>query len=175
MRMKRFSRLRYVLLGLTTGMLLCLIAYVSVAGTPAKRGSDITSVKVVDGYSSGTSSGSYVNVSGATEKVLVRQGEQAILIANFTASSRCRGDSDVCALRIMVDGVEAQPAAGDIVYGFAFDSAEVNDGFESHATHRSLGPLPPGSYRVKVQIAVQDPDTDLDLGYWSLIIERVEV
>lgn len=175
--MKRFSRLRYVLLGLATGVLLCVGAYLSVAGTTAKRGSDISRVKVVHGLSARTTSNPFVPISGATETITVRPGEPAFLIAHFTAETSCVGEIGICALEITVDGERAQPSMNDVIYESAFDSAEPNDKKESHATHRSIGPLPAGSYKVQVEIAVSDPDngTVFDLDMWSLIIERVEV
>jgi hypothetical protein len=71
----------------------------------------------------------------------------------FSAESACFGSSSGwCSVRILVDGLEAAPAAGA---DFAFDSndggSEGSTSWESHSVDRSAGPFGAGFHTVKVQ------------------------
>src|SRR5436190_2210013 len=60
-----------------------------------------------------TSSRSYVDIPGAATTITVPRGQRALVIARFSGASQCGSlnpDDDGCFVRILVDGVEAEPA-----------------------------------------------------------------
>ena len=101
-----------------------------------------------------TSSTSYTTIPGATARVTVPSGERALLIARFTTQEDCSvGDgspSGHCMGRIMSNAKEMAPASG----GSFIDSVQSGKpaGVRSAALDRSLGPVGPGTYMIKVQV-----------------------
>jgi hypothetical protein len=98
----------------------------------------------------------------------------------FSGESVCFGggnDGAWCSLRILVNGVEANPVAGT---DFAFDSTNVGretaQSWESHAIERYSNCLPPGQHVISVEWTSVDfngaPPT-FRLDDWTLAIERV--
>jgi len=62
-----------------------------------------------------------------------------------------------------------QPDDGDVF----FDHPE--EGFsEVQGVERFEGPVPPGTYAVRVQFAVADPALSFQLDDWILVLERVQ-
>lgn len=122
-----------------------------------------------------TSSTAYVNLPGATTTIGVPTGEAAVLVARFTAESQCSGGAagNWCSVRVLIDGVEANPAAG---LDFAFDSvsaAAAQDFWESNAMDRSRT-VGAGTHSVVVQWAVTNAATVFRLDDWSLTVERAQ-
>src|SRR4051794_30506119 len=68
-----------------------------------------------------TSSTAFVNLPGATTSISVPGDEGALLMVRFTAESQCDGGGagNFCSVRVLIDGAEANPAAG---LDYAFDS-----------------------------------------------------
>jgi hypothetical protein len=132
-----------------------------------------------DGFSA------YVNLPGAGpgNGALGRvTGTGTLINVRFTAESQCAGgggDFDWCGVRILVNGVEAQPAPAD----FAFDSTSNGDegegSWEAHAMDRHLCVRNPNGGTINVPVQVQwrvfaglggvPPQFRLD--DWSLTIE----
>ena len=158
---------------------LVLLVQAAIAAT-TKSGGPIVKVKVVRGgdYLHVTST-SFVDVPGATTKMKVPVGQQALLIMRLTAETSCVGGtvgSDWCEARIVVNGTEAEPSNSlDPITPFAIDSVSSDYAWEGHAMDRSLGPLSPGTYTVKVQARVTTSGVDLSLDDWHLTVERVKV
>ena len=125
-----------------------------------------------------TTSTGFVDLAGAAETVTVPAGEQSRLYVLFTAESRCTGGGALqfCGVRVLVDGNEISPAAGN---DFAFDSNEsgtANAGYlASHALARVTDTLPAGNHTVKVQFRSTTAATTLRLDDWSLVIFRTRV
>ncbi|TMJ97134.1 MAG: hypothetical protein E6G67_03405 [Actinobacteria bacterium] len=143
-------------------------------GVTGAGGGAVTAVRIVRNTTSqSTSSTSYANLPGATLLITAPRGQRALILARFSAESRCTGGSsgDPCTVRILVDGVEAGPASGT---DFAFDSSEgmvIDDLAESHSMDRSMA-VGTGKHRVTVQWAVGGTPT-FTLDDWSLTVERV--
>jgi hypothetical protein len=101
----------------------------------------------------------------------VPSGQSALILARFAGESYCDGGttSNYCSVRIMIDGVEAQPAVG---FDFAFDTDSASDDWwEAHSIDRSAV-VGAGSHTVTVQWAVTDSGTTFRLDDWSLTVER---
>jgi len=113
--------------------------------------------------------------------VNVPVGGASFFDMRFSAESACYAggtDTDWCTVRILVNGVEANPVVGT---DFAFDSTdggrETSGSWESHAMERYTNCLQPGNYSVIVQwasvnLAGAIPTFRLD--DWTLAIERVQ-
>lgn len=115
-----------------------------------------------------------------TTIVIPTSDPASFLDMRFSGESACSGggsDPAWCTLRIMVDGVEANPIVGT---DFAFDSTnrgrETNASWESHAIERYSQCLQPGTHVVWVEWASVDfvaPPPTFSIDDWVLAIERV--
>jgi hypothetical protein len=115
----------------------------------------------------------WADLTGASTTVKVPQGTTAIVIARFTAEDHCEvAAPDICTVRILVGGTEAEPASGT---DFAFDTDPACCGYtQAGAMDRSLGPLGPGTYPVQVQWGAGGINTGtFTLDDWSLTVEVV--
>jgi hypothetical protein len=138
----------------------------------------MTAVKVV--RSSGriaTTSDQWVTLPGATTTISVQNSTKALVIARFAANDVCVDEDQFgtrnCHVRILVGGVEADPA-GDSANVFDTDDGPLGD-LEAHAIERSRGPLGPGSYIVTVQWKTSAPSVTLAMQGWHLTVERIKV
>jgi hypothetical protein len=119
----------------------------------------------------------YTTIPGATVRITVPSGERALLIARFTTQEDCNvGDgnpSGKCMARIISNTREMAPASG----GSAIDTVAAGNpaGVRSAALDRSLGPVGPGTYRIKVQVKVTNALMIVELTDWHLTVERVRV
>jgi hypothetical protein len=173
MSRKRFRRA--LVIPLAVGALAAAAGGAAVAGAAGDAASIATVTVAHDSGLQETSSRTYVDIPGAATTVTVPPGQRALVIARFAASSQCGSlnpDDDACFIRILVGGVEAEPAPGG-----AFDTAACcpnssnGDSFESHAIERSLGSLAPGTYPVRVQWRA-DAENQFMLWSWHLTVER---
>ena len=149
------------------------VGYSSITTTKASGGA-ITAVRVVrDSNNVSTASTTFIDVPNAKTKINVAAGTKALIIARFSATSTCEGTSNNgCEVRILIGGVEAQPAG---INASVFDSgtdASSGDSREAHMIERSLGPLGAGSYTVEAQMAVPNNAVTLALANWNLTVER---
>jgi hypothetical protein len=137
-------------------------------------GSQITRVIAVrDTEAQTTQANPWVDLAGATAALKVPAGNNAMVLVDFSAESLCEVSApDVCTVRIMVNGIEAEPAAGT---DFAFDSSHVeSDARQARSMSRSLGPLGPGIYVVQVQWGAGGINLGtFTLDDWSLVVEKV--
>ncbi len=146
------------------------------SGQTQISGRGTAAVKVVrDIRTFHTASSTWVDLPGASTTVTVPPAQQWIVLARFGASSGCAGGyvPSWCTVRILVGGVEADPAVGT---SFVWESSlppccEIGE--RSLSIDRSIGPLAPGSYPVQVQVAVTTaggtPTFSLD--DWVLTVE----
>ena len=121
-----------------------------------------------------TSSTAFVNLPGATATIGVPSGETAVLLARFSAESQCDGGAagNWCSVRILIDGVEANPASG---LDFAFDSVEAGGSGLWTGSSMDRSRLVGGGVRtVVVQWAVTNAATVFRLDDWSLTVERAQ-
>ena len=134
------------------------------------------SVRMVrGGTATTTSSVNFVDVPGAATTITIPAGTRAVLRARFVAESSCAGGAGYCRVRILINGVEAQPAVGT---DFAFDSTnngnETSSSWESHAVERSSAIiLPAGNYVVRVQQSTSSAGVTFRLDDWHLSVERL--
>jgi hypothetical protein len=121
-----------------------------------------------------TTSDSWVNLPGAAVNIKVPAGQKAVLVATLSGESICSGGvvADECDVRIMFDAKEGKPGPAAPNSGAAFDSVGTSgaDYREMHAIQRSLGPLRPGTYTVKVQWQTCC-GTTFTLDDWHLTVE----
>ncbi len=95
---------------------------------------------------------SWSSFSGGSVQVSVPSGKQRLIVATFTAESRCTASGKAwCALRIMAvksgqDPIQLHPRAGD---EFAFDS-ENGEVWEGNSAVRSIK-LGSGNWTIYVQ------------------------
>lgn len=161
--------------------LVALVVQSAIAGpSTTVSGKSVSAVKVVRETNVQTiSSTTLVDVAGASTTITVPSKGKAIILARFSAESVCSGGAPspgTCSVRILIGGVEAEPAAGS---DFAFDGTdngtEGQYSFASHSMDRSRGPLGPGTYTVRVQATVSTVGIVFRLDDWSLTVERVSV
>jgi hypothetical protein len=130
----------------------------------------------------------YVNLPGAgpgTGAIGVVNGPATLINVRFTAESQCaNGGADFgwCGVRILVNGIEAQPAPADYAFDSTNNGGDGTGSWEGHAMDRHLcvrNPSPTGApFAVPVQVqwrvfAGIDQTTvpEFRLDDWSLTIE----
>jgi len=136
-----------------------------------------------------TTSEKFIPLLGAKTTVYVKPGLDVLVNVAFTAESRCNepdsSASNWCEVRILVDGVEAAPAASSFPPDtYAFDSTDSGTegvgSWESHAMDRHQCVFNANGTTVKpVPIEVQWKVTNFDgaippnfwLDDWSLTVE----
>lgn len=150
------------------------VAIAQVSGVTKAKGGAISKVRIKRGENATTtSSTSYVNIPGAKVKVTVPRGDEALILARFSAESACYDTTgNYCSVRIRVDGQQAKPATG---LDFAFDSTdagtETSSSWESHSMDRSLV-VGGGRHTVRAQYATTSSTTGFRVDDWSLTVER---
>ena len=133
-----------------------------------------------DGFSA------YMTVPGAgpaTGAVGVVAGTGTLINVRFSAESQCAlggADAGWCGVRILIDGVEAQPAPADFAFDSTNNGADGSASWEGHAMERHLCIRNPTGVTRTVPVQVQwrvfagsDPTTvpQFRLDDWSLAIE----
>ena|SRR5215471_12554208 len=121
-----------------------------------------------------TNSIAWVNVPGATATFTVPALRKDLYIAQFTAESVCWGAGGYCPVRILLNGVEMDPAAGT---DFAFDSTDAgtanSSSWESHSVERSRayqGSFIPVTVTVQVQYMVTSAGANFRLDDWHFTV-----
>jgi hypothetical protein len=175
----RRKRLRRALIISLPVVVLTAVAGGAALAAVTGRAGSVTAVTVVsDTGLQETSSRTFVELPGATTTVRVPSGQRALILARFSAASQCGSlnpDDDGCFVRILVGGVPAAPApAGPFDTAACCPNSSNGDSMESHAIERSLGPLPSGTYEVKVQWQA-DAENQFQVWGWHLAVERARV
>jgi hypothetical protein len=110
-------------------------------------------------------------------------GQGSLINIRFTAESQCAGggsDFGWCGVRILVNGVEAQPAPADFAFDSTNNGADGSGSWEAHAMDRHACIRNPTGGVTAVPVQVQwrvfagfDPATvpQFRLDDWSLTIE----
>src|SRR5690242_13943956 len=110
----RIGSVLAAVLGLVVGLVVGGTSVALSAGTlsSASAGS-VTAVKVVrdaNPYAPDVAPTDYADVPGASVTMTVPSGTKALLLARFSATSTCVGPTGTwCAVRIVINGVEAKP------------------------------------------------------------------
>lgn len=136
----------------------------------------VKEVKVVtETVAQSTLAAAFIALPGATTTITVPTGTTGCLLLRFIAESSCTGGGAVsrwCSVRILVDGVEANPVVGT---DFAFDSTdtgtETASSWESHAVER-IARVSAGLHTVTVQWGVNIAGPTFRLDDWTLVVER---
>jgi hypothetical protein len=156
-------------------------ALASSATLSSSSASTLTLVRVVrDANPAETTSTTFVDVPGAATTISVPSNTKALIVARFSASSTCFGPvADAsCFVRILIGNAEGKPSGVNLS---TFDKetvlspTAVSSPQQAHMIERSRGGLTPGSYQVKVQMAVPNSGATLALVNWNLTVERVRV
>lgn len=169
-----------LLMAVLIGAIVAVAASAAIGGTPSTTivGS-LTKVRLIrdatEGQKFTTQSTDWVKVPGATTRVRVPNGQQGAILARFASESDCQGTPqggivEYCRVRVLVDGLVAQPADPDIGFDAATSSLA---GWESHSVERSLGDLAPGLHTVRVQASVTSGSITAHLDAWHLTVERL--
>ena len=155
----------------TVAVALVAVGAVAVAGSAAATTAAVndtiragatkkTTVVRFDGPPQTTVSSTFQDIPGTQATITFTK--PSILLVTLTAESSCfniappAGSATTCFVRIVADGVgELGPGFNG---NFAFDSSdqgsESQSSFEGHAMQRSSNVLPPGTYTVRPQYAV---------------------
>ena len=122
---------------------------IAVAAATGHSGTSVTRVSVLTQDTAAVYSQAAWTTVGATS---VYATTSQFILARFTAETACYGStSGWCSVRILIDGVEAEPVVGT---DFAFDDAGSSTGWESHSVERTRTVAASGSHSVTVQAAV---------------------
>lgn len=139
----------------------------------------IQAAKVVTGSSSQTTTATSGNdLSGASTTIDMPAGQTGQILVTFSGESSCYTGLGFCSVRLTVDGVELQPAAGT---DFAFDTTdggtETAASWEAHAIQRVSGTLAAGTHTVQVQWQVVGGTgtTTFRLDDWALSAELIRL
>ena len=165
--------------GLVLGLLATLGAQTPAAAqVTTVSATTLRAVKGVRGTAPSVSAGiTFTNVPGATATFTVPPSTTDLFIARFSAESACWGVAGWGVVRILINGVEMDPAAGT---DFAFDStnagAENPTSYESHSmerskviTNTSTAPL---TVTVQVQYRITNSGIFLRLDDWHLTVQQ---
>jgi hypothetical protein len=124
-----------------------------------------------------TNTKTFKTIPGASTQITVPAGEHAVLIARFTTQQDCTvGDGNptgTCMARILAGTTEMKPASGGQILDTVSNGAPA--GVRSAALDRSIGPVGPGTYTIKVQVRVTSSKMILEVTDWHLTVERVHV
>lgn len=136
---------------------------VAAAATTGHSGTSITRVSVLTQNAAALyTSTAWTNVGS----VGVFAGPGQFIDARFTAESACYGAAaGWCSVRILIDGVEAEPVVGT---DFAFDDAGPATAFESHSVERVHTVTTSGTHTVTVQAASVGGTLTDRLDDWTL-------
>lgn len=165
MNLKQFLR-RPVVIAVAAAAILITGAGVAVAATTVRAGTSVTRVTVLTQDAAAV----YASASWTTigsEALYATAG--SFIVTTFTAESACYGGSGWCSVRILVDGVEAQPAVGT---DFAFDStnggADGASSWESHSVQRTQTVGTSAGHTVTLQVATVGGGVVDRLDDWTL-------
>jgi len=155
----------------------------SALGTPlaaatTENATVLVAVKAVrETIATSTNSIAWVNVPGATATFTVPALRKDLFIAQFTAESVCWGAGGYCPVRILLNGVEMDPASGT---DFAFDSTDAgtanSSSWESHSVERSRayqGSFIPVTVTVQVQYMVTSAGANFRLDDWHFTVQQL--
>lgn len=165
-----------------TGVLVASLVQAAMGATVQTAGGAINQVKVVTDGAEQTLHGAGVegnggtigwsNIQGARTTMQIPGGwNRGLVIARFTGQFTCRRAVD---FRILIGSIEAAPVPNLDVASDSFRVDFQNSGMEIVTMDRTRGNLPPGTYAVQVQWALDYLGTSetCSADDWSLIAER---
>jgi hypothetical protein len=163
---------------LVLGALVAMGTQIPLSAATTLSATSLRAVKVVrETAATTTASTVWVNVPGATTTVTIPALTTDLILAQYTAESVCFGASGWCPVRILLNGVEMDPASGT---DFAFDSSDGGaaspSSWESHAVQRSRAYTNSNTFPVSVTIQVQYMTTVAGMTFrlddWHLTVQQ---
>ena len=146
-----FKRRRVAVIAIATAALVLAGTGVAVAAATTKAGTSVTRVSVLTENTAAVYTGAAFVTIGSSG---VFAGAGSFIVATFSAESACYNGVGYCSVRILVDGVEAEPVVGT---DFAFDSTDANretaSSWESHSMQRTRAVTATTFHSVVVQVA----------------------
>lgn len=141
---------------------------VSSAATTGHNGTSITRVGVLTQDTAAVfTSTTFTTVESYS--IFAAAGQN--IIARYTAESACAGPSSGwCTIRILIDGLEAEPAVG---IDYAYDGAGASNSWEAHSVERVRAVTATGTHTAVVQVAVVNGATSDRLDDSTLVLEAV--
>ena len=141
-------------------------AGVAIAATTVKSGTTVTRTAILTQNSATTHTGTTFVTLGSSA---IFAGAGSTILVTFSAESACYNGSGWCSVRILVDGVEADPVAGT---DFAFDSTdggrETAASWESHSVQRARVVTTTATHSVVVQVAEVGTGVTARYDDWTL-------
>lgn len=166
--MRFFTGRRLITVAALATALTGIGAGAAVAAITFKSGTSVTRVTVLTQDTAATySSTGWTTVASSS----VFAGANSIVLARFTAESACYGTAGWwCSIRILIDGVQADPAVGT---DFAFDFVQTASSWESHSVERVRTVTFTGTHSVVVQAAqpvagITNRLDDYTLSSWAI-------
>jgi hypothetical protein len=115
-----------------------------VSSATTANGTNVVQVKTVRSASPAINNGqdsspTFIDVPGARTTITVPQGQNALIVARFTAESECDDDNALqpdtrCYLRILIGSTEGAPASGlDLIFDNNGRGQDLNDTPEARA------------------------------------------
>jgi hypothetical protein len=138
----------------------------AVAVATSKTGTSVSRVSIT------TETDAVVYTGGTYQTVgsgSIFAGAGTIVLATFSAESACYAGVGWCSVRILIDGIESDPASGT---DFAFDSTDLGHetfgSWESHSMQRTRAVAFTGTHAVVVQIVHVGAGVTSRLDDWTL-------
>jgi hypothetical protein len=157
---KRFSA-RVIAVVAGAVVMLGLAGGAALAAVVGHNGTTVTRVAILTQDTAAIfTSSAWTNVGSLS----IYAGQSQLIDVTYTAESACSGSSGWCSVRVLVDGVEADPVVGT---DFAFNEAEGPASWESHSVERVRAVSFTGFHSVVVQTA-QVGGTTHRLDDWTL-------
>lgn len=164
--MKLFQRRRLGAIAVAATSAVVLAAGGAIAATSSFTGGAVTRTAILTQDSASTHSGTTATTLG-TVSINVDAG--ATVLVTFSAESACTGVTGYCTARILFDGSEASPVAGN---DFAFDSTnngtETATSWEAHSMQRVATALMAGTYTVEVEVRQSAAGVTARYDDWTL-------
>jgi hypothetical protein len=145
------KRRRVAIVAMAAAALLLAGGTAAIAVVTSKSGTTVARTAITTENAASTySGGAYVTIGSSG----VFAGAGSHILATFSSEVACFGGNGWCSVRILVDGVEADPVSG---LDFAFDSTdngtETFSSWESHSMQRARTVAVTGFHPVVVQVA----------------------
>ncbi len=158
----RVPRRAGLLAGATRAALALFGGGIAAAAVTGHTGNTVNRLAVVTQDTANAYTGTTWTPVGSL-RIYARAGQ--FITTTFTAESQCSGTGGGwCSVRILIDGVEAEPVVGS---DFAFDNAEPGSTWESHSVARVRTVRTTGWHTVLVQATQVGPSTER-LDDWTL-------
>jgi hypothetical protein len=174
-------RLLVVLAVSVATLLFASLAVLATSTPTSESGGSLVGIQVArDTGAQNLNTTSFSNLSGAAVSLRVSAGTRYLVLATFSAESRCDGpNNSFCSIRIVAvpsggSATSLHPKSGT---DYAFDSPGDAPGtdWEGHSVQRSIR-LSGGSngrtYTIRVQGTLQSGATNFALDDWHLTVER---